>query len=523
MAEQFNQRLLWLQQDNHAAHLCDGLRGLEKESLRVAKSGGIAQTPHPQSIGSALANPWITTDYSEALCEFITPPLDNSEDVLCFLQDVQTFVYRHLHDEKLWATSMPCILNGGDNIPLAVYGNSNAGTMKTVYRRGLGYRYGRVMQVISGVHFNYSLPQSFWHLYHQAFGQALAHRDFVDQHYMGAVRNVQRYGWIIPYLMGASPAVCKSFFGDRDCELDVFDTSTFYEPYATSLRMGDIGYQNSKEEGLGIKADYSSLSSYINALRRAISTPAKLWQEIGVEVDGQWRQLNANILQIENEYYSTVRPKAQMNGMDKPINALRDKGISYIELRSLDVNAYHPLGINQSQLDFLEVFIIYCVLQESPVIHSEERREIDENLLMVAHKGRTPLLKLKRQGGYYALKDWGLELLEDMRQVAVLMDRAKQSSQYVKVVEAQRPLFENPDLTPSAVMLREMREHGEGFYAFANRMSQAHHSYFTAAPIGRERLQMLEASVKASWLKQRQIEAADTMNFADFMRWYEAQ
>jgi len=523
LTTQFEQRLAWLGHEQRAKNLLNGLRGLEKESLRVAQTGGIAMTPHPEKIGAALTNPWITTDYSEALCEFITPPLDNSDDVLCFLQDVQSFVYQRLQDEKLWATSMPCILNGGKNIPLARYGSSNAGTMKTVYRRGLGYRYGRVMQVISGVHFNYSLPEKFWDLYFDQFGGESTRREFVDQHYMGAIRNIQRFGWLIPYLMGASPAVCKSFFGDRDCELDVFDTSTFYEPYATSLRMGDIGYQNSKEEGLGIKADYSSLQTYIDALRCAISTPAKTWQDIGVEVDGKWRQLNANILQIENEYYSTVRPKAVMQSLEKPVNALRDKGIAYIELRSLDVNAYHPLGVDKAQLDFLELFIIYCLLVESPVISLAERKQIDANLLMVAHKGRTPLLKLQRNNEYVALKDWGTDILTGMLKLARLLDQANGQEQFVPVVRGMQMLVNDPALTPSAIMLAEMREHGEGFYQFANRMSQAHKNYFAMVPLSRSSLEKLQQSVEMSHRKQAEIEAADQMGFAAFMQWYEQQ
>ncbi len=516
-------RLAALQAADQSAVLAHGLRGLEKESLRVAANGGIAMTPHPAAVGSALTHPWITTDYSEALAEFITPPMDNSQDVLCFLQDVQTFVYRNLQNEKLWATSMPCILNGGDNIPLAYYGDSNAGTMKTVYRRGLGYRYGRVMQVISGVHFNYSVPEKFWEIYHDLEQSAQSVTDFRNTGYMAMIRNIQRFGWLIPYLMGASPAVCKSFFGEAESELDVFDAYTYYEPYATSLRMGDIGYQNSREEGLGIKASYDSLQDYTDSLRRAISTPAKPWQEIGVEVDGKWRQLNANILQIENEYYSTVRPKAVMSGLEKPVNALQKKGIEYVELRSLDVNAYHPLGIDQVQLDFLEIFMLFCLFHESPLISGGERREIDENLIRVAHKGRTPLLKLKQNGRYRSLQGWGDELLQQMRMVAQMLDDATHKGQYMKTLDYHLRMITDTSVTPSAIMLSEMRENGESFYQFGNRMSQRHKRYYDIAPLPTSRLQMFEELVGKSHQQQKDIEAADTMDFAHFMQWYESQ
>jgi glutamate--cysteine ligase len=517
-----NQRIEKFRQKGQAALLYGGLRGLEKESLRVADSGGIAMTPHPVKIGAALTHPWITTDYSEAMPEFITPPLDNSQDVLCFLQDVQTFVYRQLNNEKLWATSMPCILNGEDNIPLAQYGKSNAGMMKTVYRRGLGFRYGRVMQVIAGVHFNYSVPEKFWPVYQAMEAQQeMSPVAFRNQNYMALVRNLQRFGWLIPYLMGASPAVCKSFFGDQPNELDVFDSSTYYEPYATSLRMGDIGYQNSKEEGLGIKANYDSLEDYVDSLRCAITTPASLWEDIGIEVDGVWRQLNANILQIENEYYSTVRPKTVLDGMEKPVDALSRKGIEYVELRSLDVNAYHPLGIDQVQLDFLEIFMLFCLLHASPRVDAVERQEIDQNILMVAHKGRTPLLKLRRHGEFVALEEWGMELFDQMMPLAQLLDDVSGDCQYVSALQYHLRMIHDANLTPSAMMLSEMRVNGEGFYAFANRMSQAHKKYFDIAPLATERLNNFNSLVEQSLRRQAEIEASDTMTFAAFLRAYE--
>lgn len=521
MDAKLEQRLITLRKDNAAEMLYGGLRGLEKESLRVAETGGIAQTPHPESIGAALTNPWITTDYSEALTEFITPPMVSSEDALCFLQDAQTFVYRRLQNEKLWATSMPCILQGGNNIPLAQYGPSNAGTMKTVYRRGLGYRYGRVMQVISGVHFNYSVPEPFWQLYYKLENSTLSLQAFRNDSYMGLVRNLQRFGWLIPYLMGASPAVCKSFFGDKLTELDVFDNSTYYEPYATSLRMGDIGYQNSKEEGLGIKANYDSLEKYVDSLRCAISTPAALWENIGVVVDGQWRQLNANILQIENEYYSTVRPKTVLSGLEKPVDALTRNGIEYVELRSLDVNAYHPLGIDQVQLDFLEILMLFCLLHDSPVIGEQERHEIDLNIMNVAHKGRTPLLKLRRHGDFVALKQWGEELFEGMQPIAEILDVSANTRQFSDALDCHKAMIQDPDKTPSAIMLAEMREKGEGFYAFANRMSQTHKRYYDVAPLSSERQCFFQQSVDESHRNQRQTEADDDMTFAEFMQAYE--
>ena len=137
------------------------LMGLEREALRVAPDGYISQVPHPAALGSALTHPLITTDYSEALLEFITPPLPDAEATLQGLDEIHRFVYPRIGDELLWSASMPCILAGEASIPIADYGRSNRGQMKHVYRRGLAWRYGRIMQVIAGIHFNFSLPDDF--------------------------------------------------------------------------------------------------------------------------------------------------------------------------------------------------------------------------------------------------------------------------------------------------------------------------------------------------------------------------
>src|SRR5215510_373003 len=227
-----------------------GKKGVEKESLRVTPDGRFAMTPHPRALGSALTNEHITTDFSEALIELVTPAFTQSWELLQYLLDLHQFVYRHLDDELLWATSMPCAINGGDSaIPLAQYGTSNVGRMKTIYRNGLGLRYGRMMQAISGVHFNYSFPAKFW----EAFATVRESRDsgqaFISSSYFDLLRDYRRYGWIVLYLFGVSPVVCNSFLRGKDMGLRQLSPGTLYEPYATSLRMSDIGYRNRNQAG----------------------------------------------------------------------------------------------------------------------------------------------------------------------------------------------------------------------------------------------------------------------------------
>ena len=513
-------RLNQIIDSGQAACLSESLIGLEKESLRVAESGSISQTAHPSALGSPLTNPCITTDFSEALLELITPPCASVKEALIYLDDIQKFVYSKLDDETLWATSMPCVVRGADSIPVAQYGDSNVGTMKTVYRRGLGYRYGRSMQVIAGVHFNYSVSDSFWDLYQKLQGDTGDRQDFISGQYMGLVRNMLRYGWMIPYLFGASPAVCKSFLHGKPTMLSDFNEHTFYEPYATSLRMGDIGYTNSQEDMAGIKADYSSIDAYVKSLQCAIEKPFAAYDDIGVKVDGEYRQLNANILQIENEYYSTVRPKQITQRDEKPTTALRKRGVSYVEIRSVDVNAFDPLGVNEEQLYFLEIFVLFSLLQESPALNQMEMNEVDMNLIQVAHFGRQPELKLNRHDQAVPMKAWALELCEAMQAVADLLDEVNGCDSYSKSLSAQVECINDPSKTPSARMLEEMRDHEEGFFHFAQRKSLKYLDCFKSRALSAERQQFFETLSRESLARQLQIENSDTLSFDEYLQQY---
>ncbi|SEP88412.1 glutamate--cysteine ligase [Ectothiorhodospira magna] len=495
--------------------------GLEKESLRVESDGSIAHTPHPPALGAALTHPWITTDYSEALLEFITPPCNSPGEALAFLQDLHVFTYPRIGTEYLWATSMPCVLPGAQEIPVAHYGHSNAGRMKTVYRLGLGHRYGRLMQVIAGVHFNFSMGDCFWPIYQQALGvPGEEARRFRDRAYFGMIRNLQRLGWLIPYLFGASPAVCKSFLAGRPTTLAEFDAHTFYEPWATSLRMGDIGYQNRKEEESGIKANYDSLDAYIRGLSHAISTPSPEYARIGVEVDGEYRQLNANILQIENEYYSTVRPKPLTQGNERPTVALERRGVAYVELRSVDVNVFDPLGVNESQLRFLEALMIHALLLDSPPISDLERFAIDHNQSATAHRGRDPSLVLMRGGEQVPLRVWATEILTQMAPLCQVLDAGHGDRPYSRSLATQQARVADGALTPSARMLDLMQAQGQGFHEFARQMSLAHGAHLRAVDLAPEREAVLKAKARTALERQRALEAEDTLSFAEYLRHY---
>lgn len=523
LPQRFKQRLKLFLSGSEWKLLQQGRIGLEKETLRVGRDGHIAQTPHPPRLGSALTNPHITTDYSEAMLEFITPPLLGPPAALEFLTHIHQFVYRNVQDEMLWVTSMPCVVAGESAIPIADYGASNLGKLKHIYRRGLGYRYGHMMQVIAGVHFNYSLPDAFWPVFQDYEKASGTLQDFRSASYFALIRNLQRFGWLIPFFFGASPAVCKSFFAGGSTRLRELDANTYFAPYATSLRMSDFGYTNRREKNTGLVILYNSLDEYLNSLHWATTTSYPDYEKIGVVVDGEYRQLNTFILQIENEYYSSMRPKQVQREDETPSLALKRRGVEYVELRSLDVNPYDPTGVNVSQLRFLEAFLLYCLFQVSPPISPDERREIDENQLNTALLGRDRGLKLQRHGSTVGLNRWAGEILDEMTGLCELLDRDRKDSAYIQALEQQKAVLGDPDLTPSARILAEMHDTQEGFFAFAKRQSGRHQTYFAGLPIDPQQIHFFKEQSRQSWLQQRTLEAQDTLSFEAYLQHYMAQ
>jgi len=500
--------------------LAGGGRGIEKESLRVSPGGRIATTPHPRALGAALSHPWITTDYSEALLEFVTPPQASCWETLQFLCDIHQFVYPRLpDDEMLWATSMPCAVGGDASIPVADYGDSNIGRMKHIYRLGLGYRYGRVMQTISGVHFNYSLPERFWSVFREVEGWRGEERAFRDQMYFGLLRNFRRFGWIVLYLFGASPAVCKSFLGGRDPGLPEFDAATCYGPHATSLRMSDLGYRNTNQASIHLSMN--SLDEYMAGLEDAIRSPWPPYEKIGVAPNGEWRQLSTSALQIENEYYGFIRPKQPIRPGERPTLALRRAGVAYMEVRALDVSPYDPAGVSQNELRFLEAFLVFCILHDSPGIAEGEMERLEDNHARVAVTGRRPDLSLVISGTEKTLAEWGREICRQLVPICRLLDGDDPSRSYSAALELQAEKLEDSALTPSARIIAEMREEGESFFQFARRMSQQHREYFAALPpMSPGRLAEFEAEAAQSLRAQQELEAADAEPFEDYLGRY---
>jgi glutamate--cysteine ligase len=499
--------------------LSGGLKGIEKESLRLDMDGHLSQRPHPPRLGSALTNRFITTDFSEALLEFVTPACANTWEAQKFLCDVHQFTYKRLEDELLWVASMPCRIPQDDKIPLARYGESNVGQMKTIYRRGLGYRYGRHMQTIAGVHFNYSLPDAFWAKYQSIVGDGADEQAFRSDQYLGLIRNFRRFGWMVLYLFGASPAMCKSFGGGADLDMPSLNAETWYQPFGTSLRMSDLGYSNQNQSRIDISLN--NLESYIRDLHGAMQNPDPDYAKIGVKVDGKYRQLSTNSLQIENEYYSPIRPKRVAYSGEKPTAALRRGGIEYVEIRSLDINIDDPAGVSQNTMRFIEAFLIYCMLEESPPLDGKALDEVKRNQALTAREGRDPAFRLYRDGAAVTLASWAGEILHKVSGIAELIDSAEGGESYAQAVGKLRELVDESSATPSARILEQLTSANYSFFDYALSVARGHRAYFASiAPLSDDRNDEFEQEVVRSLEQQREIEASDVISLDEYLNNY---
>ena len=480
-------------------------RGLEKESLRSQASGALALTPHPAALGSPLTHPHITTDFSESQLELITGVHAGVESCLDELTRVHQFVYRELAkagDERLWVASMPCGLPTDETIPLGRYGSSNIGRAKSVYRMGLGHRYGRRMQTISGIHYNWSMP------------------GLSNQEHFALIRNFRRHAFLLLTLFGASPAVCPTFVEGRDHGLQRMSPGTLYHPYATSLRMGRLGYQSEAQASLAVS--YNGLEGYAASLTEALTTPYAAYEKIGVRnLGGEYNQLATTLLQIENEFYGTIRPKRVIKSGERPLHALRERGVEYIEVRCLDLDPFEPLGINAQTLRFLDVFLLHCLLQDSPPDSPAEIAELGRNQHHTAAHGREPGLTLERGGHTVLLADWAHELLSECQPIAQALDEAHATVAYSAAVAAALAAMAAPFTLPSARALAAIeQDHDLRYTAFIRAHSEQTRSLMLGLPWPAEQQANFEAMAAVSVRRQQALEAEDEADFETFRQRY---
>ena len=477
-------------------------RGIEKESLRVLADATLARTSHPVALGSALTHPHITTDFSESQVELITGVHADVDACLRELREVHQFTEQALGEEMLWVSSMPCSLPSDDDIPIGQYGSSNVGRTKTVYRTGLSHRYGRRMQAISGIHYNWSMP------------------GVSSEAYFGLIRNFRRHAFLLLYLFGASPAVNSSFVAGRSHQLQSLSADTLYLPYATSLRMGRLGYQSDAQASLAVS--YNSLEGYGNSLQDALTRSYPAYESMGVrDAQGNYQQLATTLLQIENEFYGTIRPKRVIFQGERPLHALRERGVEYVEVRLMDLDPFEPVGINSQTIRFLDMFLAYCLGTDSPLDTPEEIIAIAQNQQRVAERGREPGLQLQRGSVRVSLTDWGLELVQALEPIARQFDAAHNTQDYTAAVQVAIQGLQQPETLPSARVLQVVQQSYAGsFVGFIQAQSARTKAAMLQTPLAPAAREKLEVQSRESLQAQQEIEAADTMPFDIYLAEY---
>ncbi len=477
-------------------------RGVEKESLRVLPGAGLALTPHPLALGSALTHPHITTDYSESQLELISGVHGSVQACMQELTELHQGVYRAIGDERLWVGSMPCGLPADESIPLGRYGTSNIGRAKTVYRMGLSHRYGRRMQTISGIHYNWSLP------------------GVSSEEYFALIRNFRRQSFVLLLLFGASPAVCPSFVAGRDHGLQTMSEHTLMLPHATSLRMGRLGYQSDVQAALAVS--YNSLQSYAASLHDALIRPHPPYEQIGIRnLGGEYNQLATSLLQIENEFYGTIRPKRVIKSGERPLHALRERGVEYVEVRCMDLDPFEPVGIAASTMHALDIFLLHCLLSESAPDTPDQIAALGRNQQHTAARGREPGLRLERDGRDVTLIDWAAEIFEQCAPIAAALDAAQGGTVHHDALDDVQQRLLASDSLPSARVLEAIRRTaGDSYTRFIRNQGEAFRERFLAMPLADATAQRHAVLARESIEAQGRIEDADDVPFEDFRQRY---
>ena len=496
-------------------------RGIERESLRIKPDGKLSQSSHPYAFGSALCHESITTDFSESLLEFITPVSKNVEQLFAYLNDIHHYAAKNLEgDDALWPISMPCFVANQQHVELAQYGTSNVGKMKTAYRQGLKNRYGSMMQIISGVHYNFSLPSEFWSNWSELQQSELTGQAAQSEGYLGLIRNYLRYGWVVPFLFGASPALCSSFLQGKKTSLEFkkIGQGSIYLPYATSLRLSDLGYTSSAQSDL--KISYNSLDSYLSSVRLALDKKAPEFNKLGIKKDNEYVQLNDNVIQIENELYASIRPKRVTKNNETPSQALNTHGIEYIEVRSLDVNPFSKVGITEEQVNFLDLFLTWCAIIPSPAMSDDQSRLSAENFNKIVLEGRNPRLTLDIDGDNKTVADWGEWMSVQLHELAKVLDEKKGNTVYQDSMAHIAPRFSDPDLTSSARILAIIKQDNIDNGLLALDLSKTYKEGLIAQDYQIWSDQHFQQECLNSLAKQSAIEAKDTVDFDTYLTQY---
>jgi glutamate--cysteine ligase len=506
--------LSWLK--THSDLLQKFQRGLERESLRINQQGFLAQTPHPNSLGSALTHRWMTTDFAEAMLEFTTPVKTDITSLLQFLQDLHIHALSQLKGESLWPLSMPDLLSEEQQISIAHYGSSPLGRFKTLYRQGLQQRYGAIMQCIAGIHYNVSLPQAFW-LAEQTESSSYHSQFYLSTGYFRLIRNYYRLGWIIPYLFGASPVITSHFLQTCHTTLpfEPLSDEIWGLPYATSLRLSDIGYNN---RALSYQPPLNQLEEYVEGLQQLLQTSSSEFEQLGVKVAGTYQQLNSHVLQIENEFYFPIRPKAVLQRGERPLQALRRSGVNYIEVRALDVNPFSAIGVEASQLRFLDLFLVWCALADPQPMTPQEFTQCQNNWQRICIAGRQPGQFITLNGGQQRpLAEVGQALFAELQAIATLFDDSDPNQPYQQICQQLSAAVSDPSLTLSAQLLDLIKQGSGNLQELGVTLAQGYRDTLISQPLQcLTELELVEEQQR-SLAELQALEQCESLNFEQYL------
>lgn len=416
------------------------MRGLEKENLRISREGKLSTITHEMALEKSANDPHFTLDFAEAQLEVVTSPHKNIPSLLQEVTQHYQYVHQHIRPELLWPNSMPPQLDESD-IHIAHFGSSASAEMKERYRQGLIHRYGKMMQVISGIHYNFSLAPEFFKAYQQTLAPHSSLIEIQNEVYFKMIHYYLERYWLLIYLFGASPIAFENSLRPNTKASQVLKPvkdGVYLAPYATSIRQSDLGYHNPKSCELMIC--FQDLACYIETLEKAMHTPFAAYARIPPH-----EQLNTNYLQIENEFYAPIRPKQPLKENERPIDALKTRGVAYLEVRVLDINPFLPLGVAPEQLAFIELLLISGLLHEQEGQSCESFGRLTENALKVSLEGRNPLLHLNKTGKEILLTDWAKKILNELHVAADFL----QAPQYHQALQYTHNLMQKPELLAS--------------------------------------------------------------------------
>jgi glutamate--cysteine ligase len=433
------------------------MHGLERESIRVTAEGALSQTPHPESLGSSLSHPFITTDFAEPQIEFRTDP-GELHSTLDALGQIHFYATDALGGELLWPFSMPPRLPDREaEIPIANYGTSELAIEKLNYRNGLAHRYGRKKQTLSGVHYNFSLEPSVlereFYSSTNEYSQSAA--------YFNMIRNLYRKMPFFTYLFGASPAFDKSFGLSDSSHLQKHKNDTYIGEFATSIRLSEIGYTSDVQARL--KVSFDSLEAFMKDLNWAMTNRHLDY----IDSSGDSVHLfNPNYLQNEQELYALFRPKQVMESGERLLDALEKRGTGYIETRLLDVDPWSVGGVDPYAIGFFHIALLDSLRQASPPLTEQETKELHQSHQEVVWRGRDPGLEITENGQPSKFHELGSRYCERLQLLAEEMDETTDRDFYSESLRRQSIKWESPELTPSGRIHSSLVDNDQEFIEF---------------------------------------------------------